>query len=65
VKAVRRFTVIDGQPKYLTVYDFERADVSESEAWNCVFGGPRIGLPPSEPRSTMRPVAVKSLSALS
>jgi hypothetical protein len=29
----RRFLVIDGQPKYLTVYDFERPDVSESEAW--------------------------------
>jgi antibiotic biosynthesis monooxygenase (ABM) superfamily enzyme len=29
----RRFVVIDGQPKYLTVYEFERADVSESEAW--------------------------------
>ena len=30
----RRFLVVDGQPKYLTVYDFERPDVSESEAWN-------------------------------
>jgi hypothetical protein len=30
----RRFLVIDGQPKYLTVYDFERPDVSESEAWH-------------------------------
>jgi hypothetical protein len=36
VKGVRRFTVIDGQPKYLTVYDFERADVPESEAWKRV-----------------------------
>jgi hypothetical protein len=36
VKAVRRFTVIDGQPKYLTVYDFERPDVPDSEAWNRV-----------------------------
>ncbi|MGH7987350.1 MAG: hypothetical protein ACREQX_13810 [Candidatus Binataceae bacterium] len=30
----RRFTVIDGQPKYLTVYEFEHAKVPESEAWN-------------------------------
>lgn len=29
----RRFVVIDGQPKYLTVYEFEHAKVSESEAW--------------------------------
>jgi len=29
----RRFTVIEGQPKYLTVYDFEHAGVSESETW--------------------------------
>ena len=29
----RRFVVIDGQPKYLTVYEFERPDVPESEAW--------------------------------
>jgi hypothetical protein len=36
VMGVRRFTVIDGQPKYLTVYDFARAEVSESEAWNRV-----------------------------
>jgi hypothetical protein len=36
VMAVRRFTVIDGQPKYLTVYDFARPDVPESEAWNRV-----------------------------
>lgn len=33
---VRRFTVIDGQPKYLTVYEFEHANVSESETWNQV-----------------------------
>ena len=32
----RRFVVIDGQPKYLTVYEFERPDVSESEAWRQV-----------------------------
>jgi hypothetical protein len=36
VKGVRRFLVVDGQPKYLTVYDFERADVPESEAWKRV-----------------------------
>jgi hypothetical protein len=29
----RRFAVIDGQPKYLTVYEFEHEKVSESEAW--------------------------------
>ena len=36
VMGVRRFVVIDGQPKYLTVYDFERPDVSEGDAWNRV-----------------------------
>jgi hypothetical protein len=34
VLGARRFVVIDGQPKYLTVYDFPRADVPQSEAWN-------------------------------
>ena len=29
----RRFTVNEGQPKYLTVYEFEHALVPESEAW--------------------------------
>ena len=29
----RRFVVVDGQPKYLTVYEFEHAGVPESEAW--------------------------------
>jgi hypothetical protein len=29
----RRFIAIEGQPKYLTVYEFEHARVSESEAW--------------------------------
>jgi hypothetical protein len=29
----RRFVAIDGQPKYLTVYEFEHERVSESEAW--------------------------------
>ena len=29
----RRFVVIDGQPKYLTVYEFEHAGVPESAAW--------------------------------
>jgi hypothetical protein len=32
----RRFVVIDGQPKYLTVYEFEHPRVSESEAWTRV-----------------------------
>lgn len=32
----RRFVVIDGQPRYLTVYEFERPDVSDSEAWRKV-----------------------------
>ena len=32
----RRFVVIDGQPKYLTVYEFEHPRVSASEAWNRV-----------------------------
>jgi hypothetical protein len=30
----RRFTAIEGQPKYLTVYEFENADVPETAAWN-------------------------------
>ena len=34
VLGARRFVVVDGQPKYLTVYDFARADVPESEAWH-------------------------------
>jgi len=29
----RRFVAIEGQPKYLTVYDFEDVRVSESDAW--------------------------------
>jgi hypothetical protein len=29
----RRFVVIDGQPKYLTIYELEHARVPESEAW--------------------------------
>jgi hypothetical protein len=33
VLGARRFVVIDGQPKYLTVYDFERADVPDSREW--------------------------------
>jgi len=33
VLRARRFVVIDGQPKYLTVYEFERPDVPDSEAW--------------------------------
>jgi hypothetical protein len=32
----RRFMAVEGQPKYLTVYEFERPDVPESEAWNRV-----------------------------
>ena len=30
----RRYVAIDGQPKYLTVYEFEHERVSESEAWD-------------------------------
>ncbi|HEV2300411.1 MAG TPA: hypothetical protein VGR91_02465 [Stellaceae bacterium] len=29
----RRYVAIDGQPKYLTLYEFEHARVPESEAW--------------------------------
>ena len=29
----RRFVAVDGQPKYLTLYEFEHAGVSESETW--------------------------------
>jgi hypothetical protein len=32
----RRFVTVDGQPKYLTVYEFERAGVPDSEEWNTV-----------------------------
>ena len=32
----RRYVAVDAQPKYLTVYEFERADVPKSEAWNRV-----------------------------
>jgi hypothetical protein len=34
VLRARRFVVIDGQPKYLTVYEFEHAGVPETEAWH-------------------------------
>jgi hypothetical protein len=30
----RRFVAIDGQPKYLTVYEFEHPRVPESEEWD-------------------------------
>lgn len=33
---VRRFLVIEGQPKYLTVYEFEHPNVPESAAWQTV-----------------------------
>ena len=29
----RRYVAIDGQPKYLTLYEFEHAAVSESAEW--------------------------------
>jgi hypothetical protein len=32
----RRFVVVEGQPKYLTVYEFENPKVPESDAWNKV-----------------------------
>src|SRR5574342_481325 len=32
----RRFMAVEGQPKYLTVYEFERPDVPDSEPWNRV-----------------------------
>lgn len=32
----RRYVVIDSQPKYLTVYEFDNAQVPESEAWRKV-----------------------------
>ncbi len=35
----RRFVAIDGQPKYLTVYEFEHPGVPESEAWAKARGG--------------------------
>ena len=30
----RRYLAVDGQPKYLTVYEFERPDVPDGEAWH-------------------------------
>ncbi len=36
VLRARRYVVIDGQPKYLTVYEFDRPGVPDSEAWNRV-----------------------------
>jgi hypothetical protein len=30
----RRYVAVDGQPKYLTLYEFEHAGVSESPEWN-------------------------------
>jgi hypothetical protein len=30
----RRYVAVDAQPKYLTVYEFERGDVPDSEAWH-------------------------------
>ncbi len=30
----RRYVAVDAQPKYLTLYEFENATVSESEAWS-------------------------------
>jgi len=37
----RRFVVVDGQPKYLTVYEFEHEAVPESAAWEANrFGHP-------------------------
>ena len=30
----RRFVAVEGQPKYLTVYEFEHARVSESDTWS-------------------------------
>ena len=35
----RRFLAVEGQPKYLTVYEFERPDVPESEPWTWIRSG--------------------------
>ena len=32
----RRYVAVEGQPKYLTLYEFENTGVPESEAWNRV-----------------------------
>lgn len=32
--AARRYVAVEGQPKYLTLYEFEHAKVPESEAWS-------------------------------
>jgi hypothetical protein len=32
--AARRYVAVEGQPKYLTLYEFEHARVPESEAWS-------------------------------
>ena len=32
--AVRRYQAVEGEPKYLTVYEFEHEKVPETQAWN-------------------------------
>ena len=32
--AVRRYRAVEGEPKYLTVYEFEHEKVPETQAWN-------------------------------
>ena len=33
LNVARRFVAVDGQPKYLTLYEFENPGVSESAPW--------------------------------
>ena len=30
----RRYLAVEGQPRYMTIYDLERGDVSESKEWD-------------------------------
>ena len=49
----RRFVAVEGQPKYLTVYEFEHARVSESDTWSRARRQQPVdaaGAPPSAPR---------------
>ena len=36
--AVRRYQAVEGEPKYLTVYEFEHEKVPETQAWNARRG---------------------------
>lgn len=39
VMRARRYTVIEGEPKYLTVYEFENAGVPDTKEWDAARSG--------------------------